>query len=213
MLQNKGDYMHDLTSIGMEKGLLYETVISTENPDKTPNAAPIGVICKDKNEIVLYLYDGTQTVENIKLNKKFTVNILKDPLIFVECTIGDLSPNKFKTYKNSFFIENTDAFFNAEVKDIKEVQKEDKIGKSKLNIITAQVTEIITKNECVEPLNRAIFAIIESLVYLTRINKVDGETHKLYLDRINEMSRLVNRVGGLNDKEAMKHIIGHLKGK
>ncbi|MBI5680410.1 MAG: DUF447 family protein [Methanobacterium sp.] len=205
--------MHDLTSIGMKKGLLYETVLSTENPDKTPNAAPIGVICKDKNEIVLYLYEGTQTVENIKSNKIFTVNILKDPLIFVECTIGDLSSDKFKLHENGFYIENTDAFFNAEVKDIKEVQKEDKIGKSKLNIITAQVTEIITKNECVKPLNRAIFAIIESLVYLTRIDKVNEDTSKLYLNRINEMSRLVNRVGGLNDKEAMKKILKHVQEK
>lgn len=205
--------MHDLTSIGMEKGLLYETVLSTENPDKTPNAAPIGVICKDENEIVLYLYEGSQTVENIKLNKKFTVNILKDPLIFVECTIGDLSPDKFKTYEKGFYIENSDAFFNAEVIGIKEVLKEDKIGKSNLNIVKAKVNKIVMQKECVKPLNRATFAIIESLVYLTRIDKVDAETCNLYLERINEMSRLVNRVGGLNDKEAMKKILKHVQEK
>ncbi len=37
----------DLESIGMEKGLLYETIVTTVNEDGTSNAAPIGVICKD----------------------------------------------------------------------------------------------------------------------------------------------------------------------
>ena len=62
--------MQDLTSVGMEKGLLYETIITTKNAKGEPNAAPIGIICKDKREIVLHLYEGTHTLENIKSNKK-----------------------------------------------------------------------------------------------------------------------------------------------
>ena len=83
-----GDEYLDLESIGMEKGLLYETVVTTVNDDGTSNAAPIGVICKDKNEIVVYLHQGSCTVKNIKRNKSFVVNILKDPMVFVESTIG-----------------------------------------------------------------------------------------------------------------------------
>ena len=42
----------------MEKGLLYETIVTTVNDDQTPNAAPIGIICKNVNEVVAYLHHG-----------------------------------------------------------------------------------------------------------------------------------------------------------
>ncbi|MEN6294240.1 MAG: DUF447 domain-containing protein [Methanobacterium sp.] len=203
--------MQDLESLGMKKGLLYETIITTQNRNGVPNAAPIGVICKNKNEIVLNLFEGTHTLENIKANSKFVVNILKDPLVFVGCTTGDLSSDHFKKHDNEFYIKNTDAFFTASVIDTKEIEKEDNISKSKMTIIKARVNEVIIKKEGVEPLNRAIFAIIESLVYLTRIKMVDENTAKEYLERIHEMSRTVNRVGSLDHKKAMQNILKYIE--
>lgn len=203
--------MQDLKSLGMKKGLLYETIITTRNGKGAPNAAPIGVICKNKNEIVLNLFEGTHTLENIKANSKFVVNLLKDPLAFVGCTIGDLSSDYFKKYGDDFYIKNTDAFFTASVTSIKEIEKEDNISKSKMTIIKANVDKIVIKKECIEPLNRAIFAIIESLVYSTRIKMVDENTAKEYLERIHEMSRIVNRVGSLDHKKAMHDILKYVE--
>ena len=205
--------MQDLESLGMEKGLLYETIITTQNGNGVPNAAPIGVICKNKSEIVLNLFEGTHTLENIKANSKFVVNISKDPLILVGCTTGDLSSDYFKKDNDNFYIKNTDAFFTASVTSIKEIQKEDNISKSKMTIIKANVDKIVIKKECVEPLNRAIFAIIESLVYSTRIKMVDENTAKEYLERIHEMSRIVNRVGSLDHKKAMQNILKYIENK
>jgi len=202
--------MQDLSTIGMEKGLLYETIITTKNSEEIPNAAPIGVTCKNKSEIVLYLFEGTHTLQNIKSNGHFIVNILKDPMVFVESTLGDLSSDYFESYKNDFYIKNTDAFFSAIVTNTKEVERNDKIGKSNMIVITAALNEIIIKNEGLEPLNRAIFAIIESLVYLSRINIVDDKTADKYLEHIKEMSRLVNRVGGKEHKKAMDKILEQL---
>ena len=203
--------MPDLETIGMEKGLLYETVITTKNKNGVPNAAPIGVICKNKNEIVLNLFEGTHTIKNIKESSKFVVNILKDPLVFFGCTTGDLSFDYFKKHENNFYIKNTDAFFTASVTSVKEIVKEDDINRSKMSVIKASVDEIIIKKECIEPLNRAIFAIIESLVYLTRIKMVDQNTSQKYLERIQEMSRTVNRVGSLDHKKAMKQILKYIE--
>jgi hypothetical protein len=197
----------------MKKGLLYETIITTKNSDGIPNAAPIGVTCKNKSEIVLYLFEGTHTLQNIKSEGRFIVNILKDPVIFVESTVGELSPDNFKMHGNDFYIEKTDAFFSAVITKSKEVEKKDHIGKSKLTVITADVNEIIIKNKGVEPINRAIFAIIESLVYLSRINIVDDKTASQYLERINEMSRLVSRVGGKKHKKAMDKILKQIDKK
>jgi len=199
--------MRDLESIGMKKGLLYETIITTEDINGKPNAAPIGVICKGKGEIIIFLHEGSHTLENIKVTKRFVVNILKDPTLFVKCTVGDLSIDYFDKYKSDFYIKNTEAFFRAMVTDFNEIFKKDELGPSRISIIKAEVDEIIKKVDYVEPLNRAIFAVIEALIYLTRIDVADAETSKVYLDRIREMSRIVNRVGGLEHKKAMKNIL------
>jgi uncharacterized protein len=53
------DLMFDLYSLNMKKGMLYETIVTTCNQDGTPNAAPLGVICKDQDRIVLRLYGGS----------------------------------------------------------------------------------------------------------------------------------------------------------
>jgi len=198
--------MLDLGSIGMEKGLLYETIVTSVNEDGTSNAAPIGVICKNKKEIVLYLHHGSRTVRNIKRNNSFIVNILKDPMVFVESTIDDLSNSYFENYKNEFYIKDTEAFLMARVTSLKDVEMEDKLGISLTTILKAEVTDIVKKKECVEPLNRAIYGILEGLVYLTRMEMVSGDMEKLYRHRMGEISRIDNKVGGEEHKRAMKKI-------
>lgn len=207
------DTMQDLNSLGMKKGLLYETIITTQNNLNEPNAAPIGVICKDNMEIVLYLNHASHTRENIKMNQSFIVNITHDPLIFVNSTIGDLDSSYFEKIGHDFHIKDAEAFFTATAKSIKKVEKEDNIGKTVVKIIKADVNDIKINKKSFEPLNRAIFSIIESLVYVSRIEMVDEETKHTYLDRIKEMKRVVNRVGGLEHKKAMEIILEYLKNK
>ncbi len=190
----------------MERGLLYETIVTTVNSDNTPNAAPIGVICKNNKEVVVYLHHGSKTVRNIKRNHSFIVNILKDPMVFVESTLGNLSDNYFEEYVNEFYIKNTDAFFIAHITSLKDIEKKDSFGTSVTSVLTAEVSDIVKKKENVEPLNRAIYGIIEGLVYLTRMEMVSGDMEKLYRHRMTEISRIVNKVGGVEHKEAMKKI-------
>ncbi len=199
--------MLDLKSVGMSKGMLYETIITTTNPDKTPNAAPIGVICKSLNEIVVYLHEGSHTIKNIKNNGEFLVNILKDPLIFVESTMGDLPTEDFIKYHDNYSIRDADAFVLAKVKDLKDVEREDQFGISRTSIVRANVKEIIINNECVEPLNRAIYGVLESLVYLSRKEIVSGKTEELYNMRMKEISRIVNKVGSAEHKQAVKKVM------
>ena len=161
---------------------------------------------KNNKEVVAYLYHGSKTVRNIKRNHSFSVNILKDPMVFVESTLGNLSDNYFEQYANEFYIKNTDAFFIAHVTSLKDVEKKDNFGVSVTTVLTAEVSNIIKKKENVEPLNRAIYGIIEGLVYLTRMEMVSGDMEKLYRHRMTEISRIVNKVGGVEHKKAMKKI-------
>lgn len=201
----------DLEDIGMEKGLLYETVVTTVDENNKPNAAPIGIICKDKMEVVCYLHHGSTTVKNIKKTKCFVVNVLKDPMIFVESTLGNLSVEKYEPYDDKFYIGSTDAFFIADVTSIKDVERKDQFGFSVTSVVRANVLNITKFKECVEPLNRAIYGIVEGLVYLTRMDMVSGDMEKLYRHRMGEIARIVSKVGGKDHKNAMDMIMEAFK--
>lgn len=201
----------DLKDIGMEKGLLYETVVTTVDSNGKPNAAPIGIICKDKLEVVCYLHHGSTTVKNIKDSKSFVVNVLKDPMIFVESTLGNLPNEKYESHGDKFYIGSTDAFFVADVTSIKDVERKDQFGVSTTSVLKAEVSDITKFKHCVEPLNRAIYGIVEGLVYLTRMNMVSGDMEKLYRHRMAEIARIVSKVGANDHKNAMNMIMEAFK--
>lgn len=198
--------MSDITSLGLEKGQLYETIVTTRNADGNPNAAPMGLIVKNNREVVFYFYPGSLTAENVKRDGILSVNILEDPLTFVECTLGSPSGSYFQEDGDLFYLKSADAYFTARVIKEKVGSRKDKFGSTELTIIQAQVEKTVKLVECVHPLNRAIYGIIEALVNLTRMEMADQETQQVYLNRMSEISRLVNRVGGLQDKKALQMI-------
>ena len=87
-----------LESLNMFKGQLYETIVTTQSNEHIKNAAPIGVICKDSNHIVIHLDNCVHTHRNIIENGELIVNITKDPLIFTYSTIGELDDEYFEWF-------------------------------------------------------------------------------------------------------------------
>jgi uncharacterized protein len=197
--------MFDLYSLNMKKGMLYETIVTTCNQDGTPNAAPIGVICKDQDRIVLRLYEGSRTVRNIQREKAFYVNLTRNPILFVQATVENPPFKEFKDENQGFSLKKADASFLAEVIQERQVEREDSFKKSILIIVQAQAREIMFKNyRDIEPVNRALCGIIEALVNLSRMELASPAKNKEYLKRMKEISRLVNRVGGTEHQKAMK---------
>ncbi|MGB9844303.1 DUF447 domain-containing protein [Methanothermobacter tenebrarum] len=201
--------VESLKSLKMEKGLLYETIVTTLNPDGEGNAAPIGVICKSPREIILYLYEGSHTLSNILATGNFTVNITDDPILFTEATLGDLEDDYFTPYSDYLILKGASSFFTATTKKVKSIKKRDRYGESELFIITAAVKRIWKGKSFKEPLNRSIYAIIESLINYTRINRAENKED--IINRILEMKRVVDKVGGPREKMAMKRIIDSVK--
>jgi uncharacterized protein len=198
--------MLNLYSLGMKKGHLYETIITTINHDGSPNAAPMGVICKESDSFVLHLHEGSKTIRNIRQENGFYVNLSRDPLIFVNCTIGNPSEEHFEQRNNGFTLKNADASFKGEVTKKRSVLTEDDLGKSQTTVIQAIAQDVVINKVRLDPLNRAICGIIEALVHLTRFEMASPDKKKVYLERIDEISRIVNRVGGKDHKKAMKII-------
>ena len=194
----------DLNLIGMNRGKQYETIITTANCENVQNAAPIGVLCSGKDTILCRIFKGGKTLDNIISQREFTVNITHDPELFTLSTIGNLSSEYFS---NDNSLRGVDAYFKCEVIDIKEaVKQSDPIRKKgEANVIKSKVTEMVINKE-VQALNRAFSCLIETLANFTRFDLVDEEKKQYYLTRFRECSRVVNKVGGKEEKQSMGEI-------
>ena len=194
----------DLNLIGMDKGKQYETIITTVNCENVQNAAPIGVLCSGKDTILCRIFKGRKTLNNIISQREFTVNITHDPELFTLSTIGNLSPEYFS---NDNSIRGVDAYFKCEVISIKEaVKQSDPIRKNgEANVIKSKVTDMVINKE-VQAFNRAFSCLIETLANFTRFDLVDEEKKQYFLTRFRECSRVVNKVGGKEEKQSMGEI-------
>ncbi|MER2013788.1 MAG: DUF447 domain-containing protein [Methanobrevibacter sp.] len=194
----------DLTLIGMEKGMQYETIITTTDEKNIPNAAPIGVLCSGRDMILNRIFKGSHTLENIISQREFTVNITHDPELFTLSTIGNLPQDYFN---NDNSLKDADAFFKCEVISLKEaVKQSDPIKKKgEAIVIKSKVTDMVIRRE-VKAFNRAFGCVIETLANFTRFDLVDETKKQYYLSRFTECSRVVNKVGGKEEKQAMGEI-------
>ena len=161
----------NLESLNMFKGQLYETIVTTQNKESVKNAAPIGVICKDSNHVVIHLDNCVHTQQNIMENGELIVNITKDPLIFTYSTLGELEEEHFDEFNGFPMIKDSLGFFKAHVIKTIEKKRENDYNDGIGNVVTCEVEDIYIRdyNEIV-PLNRAMNAVIESLVYYCRFD-------------------------------------------
>ena len=202
----------DLNKIGMHKGQQYEVIITTIDKDGNTNAAPFGLRVLENNEIFLRIFEGGNTIKNIKDKEEFIVNITTDPLMFTLATTNTIpdeyltrTSKKTKSNDELAYLTDADAYFICEVTSLKtSFREDDPIKATEINFIKAEVVEINVKNQCVKPINRAIHALIEALVNYSRINIVDGETQKYFLERFLESERIIKRVGNEKEKESIQ---------
>jgi hypothetical protein len=69
--------MDQLRRLGLQDRWTYEVLISTFRDD-TPHAAPIGVWTNGTDELLMDLYDGSQTLANILEGRHFVANFPTD---------------------------------------------------------------------------------------------------------------------------------------
>ena len=197
--------MLDLTSIGLNKGIHDETIITTKYNDIS-NAAPIGVICTGKDTVMCRIFNTSNTLRNIYKTREFIVNVLNNPLAFTYATLSTV-PDNYLSSDNS--IKCANSYFKCSVESLKEVVKtNDPVNKSQKCLIKAKVTDI-KKNNSEKPLNRAMDLIVESVYNFNRI----GEDPEYYINRFKEAKRVINKVGSKKEKLAIRILIEELNKK
>ena len=201
----------DLTKIGMYEDQQYEVIITTIDKDGNSNAAPFGLRVLDENEVFLRIFEGGNTIKNIKDKEEFIVNITTDPLMFTLATTNTIPDeyltrisNKTQSSNELAYLTDADAYFICEVKSLKTSLREDDIKSSDVNFIKSEVVKLNIKNKCVKPINRAIHALTEALVNYSRINIVDEDTRKYFIERFLESERVIKRVGNEKEKESIQ---------
>ena len=194
----------DLSSIGMEKGRQYETIITTKNSDNLSNAAPIGVLYAGNDKVLSRIFKGSHTLENIIEQKEYIVNITHDPELFMLSTLGNLDEDCFNE-DNS--LRDAEAYFKCKVISLKEaVKQSDPIKKKdEAIVIKSEVTELVI-NDSTKAYNRGFGYVVETLSNLSRFDLVDEDQKQHYLDLFREAKRIVNKVGYTQDIKAMNEI-------
>ena len=202
----------NLESLNMFKGQLYETIVTTQSNEHVKNAAPIGVICKDSNHVVIHLDNCVHTHLNILENGELIVNIIKDPLIFTYSTLGELDEEYFNEFNGFPMIKDSLGFFKAHVIKTIEKKRENDYNDGIGNVVTCEVEDIYkSENNEIVPLNRAMNAVIESLVYYCRFDHKYKDKQEIIWAHMKELNRVCQKVGNESEKKSMKLILDKLK--
>jgi len=187
--------MNILSKLNLNPNFVYETIVTTYNPqDKMPNAAPMGIIFRDAGTVVISPYMTTQTFKNIEQTHCAVINFIYDLDFFFESAFSTTRPklplHRFKPSKKVTVPCLKDAFAHVEVEAL-EIQKEEKRAKIIAKITTWDVAEI----PCF-PINRGYNLVLESIIHATRIVEFrnDEKLVSPLIELIKNYRTLVTRV-------------------
>jgi uncharacterized protein len=160
--------MNILSKLNLTPSYIYETIVTTYNPqDKIPNAAPMGIMFRDEKTVVISPYMTTQTFKNIEQTRYAVINFIYDLDSFFESAFSANRPklplHRFKPSKKVPVPCLKDAFAHIEVEAL-EVQKES----TRAKIITEIKIWDIGQIPCF-PINRGYNLVLESIIHATRI--------------------------------------------
>ncbi|HIH86586.1 MAG TPA: DUF447 family protein [Methanosarcinales archaeon] len=187
----------ELDSYGIMEGI-NEVIVTTMSIDDRPNAAPIGLIRRN-GRVTVRVYNESHTCTNIKDTGLLAVNIVDDPVVFVQSALEDLDKEMFEFIETGTGINfpvltssNGWVIFGAGIKE----------G----NIATTAELKFITgniKSMGIRPINRGFNAVIEAAIYATRYKVFNDEN---FLFKIKSYEDVINKCGGRSEKEAYRLI-------
>jgi len=152
--------METLKQIGMNRGWIYEVIISTYQ-DKNPHSAPIGVWTDDFATLRMEIYKNTRTIINIMTFREFAVNLMSDVMVFYEALFDKAKIAYEKSSNiNAPFIKGSPAVIEFKLKEVKEKEKTFQLTATPIHV---QI------NGSINLINRAEALTLESLILATKL--------------------------------------------
>lgn len=202
------DEVYDIIGEGVN-----ETIVTTVSKDGVPNAAPVGIICKDE-KVLVKLYPST-TCRNVIDSGYLVANITHDPMLFVMAALGDIDDGYFERMECGNAPDT--CTLGTCTPDICAFAFMRLIGCSCIlfkcerltdgtepEVFSLKPVSAIIEKQVPVPVNRGFNALIEACVAATRFVLFrDVES----LDIIKTSKVLVNKCGSRQDKDAFEQLL------
>lgn len=187
----------NLERVGIAPNLQYECIYTTISGDGEKDAAPIGFVYLGDDRVKCTIFEGANTLKNIRETGKYVVNVTQDPMTFAYATIANVPEDYFTEDAGIAILKDVPSYLVIEVLDMK------KLNERPVVEITGAIREFVVNDETVKAFNRGMGCLIESLVNYTRYHIVDEEGRKFYDERLEENQRVINKVA---DSETVRAI-------
>lgn len=199
---------YDLSKVGIEPEIQYECITTTISEDGVKNAGAFAFRYLGGEKVFCSIFEGSKTLKNIKNTKEYVVNITQDPLVFTYATLDCLGDEYYTTDRDIAIIKNTPAYIIVDVENMEKKTPDDFPinGEKNIYFITGKIREFVISDENAQAFNRGLPAIIESLVNFSRYKIVDEAQRKVYMDKVIENSRVINKVSDKKTQRAMAYL-------
>ena len=196
---------YDLSKVGIEKDIQYECITTTINKDGIKNAGAFAFKYLGGDRVFCRIFEGSKTLKNIQDTNEYVVNVTQDPLVFTYATLDCLGDEYYSDDEDIAIIKNAPAYIIVDVESIEKKTPDDFPIKGDKNIffITGKIREFVINDENAQAFNRGLSALIEGLVNFSRYKIVDEKQRKVYMDKLIENQRVINKVSDEKTKKAI----------
>ena len=176
---------------------LLETVVTTTGPDGEVNCAAMGVLWGE-DELVLWPFDATRTLRNLRARGEAVVHLTDDVLLFVQAALGHpRPPTRAATRVQGAVIEEASAWREVVVTEIAPT------GDGPRSRVSARVVAAGAVAGRSPGLCRARHAAVEASILASRLRWLGGERVTAELERLQE---LVDKTAGSRERAAMDYV-------
>jgi len=171
-----------LSAVGLEKGVIYEVIITTRSPDGTPNAAPMGIRSSNGRTLTLLPFKSTQTYRNLLATQVAVANITDEPQLFYDTALKEVTPCPGEMFEDAKHVEaprlaQAEGVIELTVSSIRDEGPER--AKVDCNAVYSEVIQLRPKPYC-----RGRFAAIEAVIHATRVKTFLKEGRREEADRL-----------------------------
>ncbi|AEH07031.1 DUF447 domain-containing protein [Methanothermococcus okinawensis] len=172
-------------------------ITSKNNKDNSNNRAPIGIFIKGNKEIVMHLYEGSHTYNNLKDEDYFIINICS-PYLIAKSVLDDNGNYGYLEYNNCSipYLKESYKIYLAKITNRKIIESKNEYGSSKIMIVRSSV--VLDKDINIlpiKPYNRAEGLIVEMAILYSRLNIVNDEKRKNIKDEMEHYFKTIKKVG------------------
>jgi len=181
--------------LSLERGHIYEVILSTFTEDGRPTAAPMGITLADDESLIVRPFKTSLTFQNLKAKRCGVANITSDPALFYAAAFKWIEKNR-EILLNQFErarsvdaprIKVADGYVEFAVE--RAVDESEDRGRFICPIRMAEV-----RTSSVKPYCRSTFATIECVIHATRVREY---LSRGWTDRADRLTKLIEYYGDL----------------